>query len=151
MSAITSAHSFGLGAQFNFSAGKIFAPGAALVISPSDITHLAVNWYIDSGKDNIIGLTLDFCPLTLPIRTFKEGSFNFTLGIGLFANMLFADDDPDFNGGLRIPVGLNFMLGKNAFEIFTHIAPSFRVRVQPSLELTDPFFPFALGARFWFR
>ena len=146
----TRAHAFGVGAQFNFSAGKIFAPGASLLISPKDTTHIAVNWYIDFDKTSIIGLTLDLCPLTLPISKFGAGSFNFTLGVGLFTNLEFADER-EFNGGLRIPVGLNLLLGKNVFEIFTHAAPSFGVHFIPNLGLSKPFFPIAIGARLWFR
>lgn len=146
----TMAHAFGVGAQFNFSAGGIFAPGAALLISPSDMTHLAINWYIDSDKDSIIGLTLDLCPLALPLSTFSAGSVNLTLGVGLYANLMFSDDR-EFNGGLRIPVGVNLLLGKNIFEVFTHVAPSFGVHFLPGLGLSKPFFPIALGARLWFR
>ena len=150
LTAVTKVHSFGLGAQLNFSAGDLFAPGAALVISPSDMTHLAINWFLDFDQVNTIGLTLDFCPLALPITTFKAGSVNFTLGVGLFANVIFSDD-PDFNGGLRIPIGLNVLLGRNAFEIYTHVAPSFGVHFIPSMGLSKPFFPIALGIRIWFR
>ena len=146
----TMVHSFGLGAQLNFSAGGIFAPGAALVISPSDITHLAINWYLDFDDVTIIGLTLDACPLALPITTFKAGTLNFTLGIGLFANMTLTDD-PDFNGGLRVPIGFKILLGKDIIEIYTHVAPSSGVIFVPKLELQKPFFPIALGARFWIR
>ena len=146
----TQVHPFGLGVQVNFSAGDIFAPGAALLISPSNITHLAINWYLDLDKVNIVGLTLDLCPLSLTITSFKAGSLNFTLGLGLFANILFACD-PGFNGGLRIPVGFNIMLGQRVFEIFTHVAPSFGVRFLPSLGLSNPFFPIAVGVRLWFR
>ena len=144
------AHAFGFGAQFNFSAGDIFAPGAALLISPGDMTHLAINWYLDLDKVNIIGLTLDVVPLNLPLSTFKLGSFNFTLGVGLFANIVFADDRA-FNGGLRIPVGFNLLLGKRVLEIFTHVAPSFGLHFIPSLGLSKPFFPIAIGARLWIR
>ena len=142
--------SFGLGAQFNFSAGSLLAPGASLLISPGDMTHLAFNWYLGSGKVNTFGLTFDICPLTLPFSTFSAGSFNFTLGVGLYANMVFADDR-DFNGGLRIPVGVNLLLGKRVLEIFANIAPSFGLYFLPSLGLSKPFFPIALGARIWFR
>jgi len=149
--AVTTArvHAFGLGAQFNFSAGEIFAPGAALVISPSNITHVAVNWYLDFDNVNIIGLTLDVCPLALPLKTFSNGAFNFTLGVGLFANIEFTSD-PGFNGGLRVPVGFNLVLGR-AFEIYTHVAPSFGVHFLPSMGLSDPFFPIAIGVQLWFR
>ena len=150
MTAATRAHSFGLGAQLNFSAGGLFAPGASLLISPSDIAHLAINWYLDFDQVNTIGLALDFSPVALPLSTFKSGSLNLTLGVGLFANIEFADDR-GFNGGLRIPVGLNILMGRRTFEIFTHVAPSFGVHLLPSMGLSNPFFPIALGARLWFR
>ena len=147
---LTKAHSFGLGAQFNVNAGRVFAPGAALVISPSDIVHLALNWYFGSDETNTVGLTLDACPLTLPLASFRTGTFNFTLGVGLFANLILADD-PGFDGGLRFPVGFNILLGRRTFEIYTHVAPSFGLHLLPNMGLSDPFFPIAVGARLWFR
>jgi hypothetical protein len=149
IAAITRVYSFGVGIQGNFSAGGIFAPGAALVISPSDSTHLAVNWYFDFKNKNIIGLTLDAIPLVLPISKFKAGSFNFTFGGGLFANLDF--NDPGLNAGLRLPLGVNLMLGKDTFELYTHVAPSFGLHLLPKIELSKPFFPVALGLRLWFH
>jgi len=143
-------HGFGLGAQFNFSAGDVFAPGAALVISPSDMTHLAINWYLDFNQVNTIGFTLDVCPLNLPLISFDSGSFNFTLGGGFFANMAFASDT-GMNVGLRVPVGFSLLLGRRAFEIYTHVAPSFGANFLPNLGLSSPFFPVALGIQLWFR
>ncbi|MCL2834305.1 MAG: hypothetical protein FWD78_14125 [Treponema sp.] len=148
--AAANVHGFGLGAQLNFSAGNIFAPGAALVISPADQIHLAFNWYLDFKNVNTIGMTLDAQPLTLPLANFKAGSINFTLGVGIFANVMFLEK-PDVTGGLRVPFGLSLFLGKNVFEIYTHIAPSFGASLLPSLGLSNPFFPLALGARFWIR
>ncbi|MCL2479142.1 MAG: hypothetical protein FWF22_06555, partial [Treponema sp.] len=110
----------------------------------------AVNWYLDFDKVNTVGLTLDVQPLTLPLTTFRAGSLNFTLGVGLFTNMVFTSD-PGITGGLRIPVGLNLLLGKNVLEIYTHIAPSFGLTLLPDLGLSYPFFPLALGVRFWIR
>ena len=150
MAAGAKVHAFGIGAQANFSAGDIFAPGASLLLSPSDMVHLAFNWYLDFEKTNIAGLTLDVSPLTLPISKFNAGSFNFTLGVGLFANVVFAKD-PLFNGGLRIPVGVNLLLGPRVFELFTQVAPSFGLHFLPSVGLSNPFFPIAIGARLWFR
>ena len=147
---IAGVSAFGLGAQFNFNAGQIFAPGAALLISPGDITHIAFNWYLDFDKKNVVGFTADLAPLTLPISKFGIGSFNFTLGIGLFANVVLTND-PGVDGGLRIPFGLNILLVRDIFEIFAHIAPSFGVHFLPSLGLSRPFFPIAIGARFWIR
>jgi len=150
ISAGTKIHAFGLGAQVNFMAGKVFAPGASVVLSPTDYLHLAVNWYLDFENVNTVGLTFDAIPLTLPIAKFGAGSFNFTLGAGFFSNIEFKKK-PTVNGGLRIPVGFNLLLGKRIFEIYTHVAPSFGVRFLPNLGLTDPFFPIAIGARIWFR
>ena len=143
-------HGFGLGAQFNFRAGDVFAPGAALVISPSDMTNMAINWYLDFNQVNIIGFTLDVCPLNLPLAAFSAGTFNFTLGGGFFANVALTNE-LGFNGGLRVPVGFSLFLGKKVFEIYTHVAPSFGVDFLPSLGFSRPFFPVALGARIWFR
>ena len=143
-------HAFGVGAQLNFSAGDLLAPGASLLISPADYFHLAFNWYLDFDKVNTVGITADLSPLVLPITTFGAGSFNFTLGAGLFGNIVFKSD-PDFNWGLRIPAGFNVLLGRSAFEIFTYVAPSFKVRFLPKLGLYEPFFPIALGARLWIR
>ena len=149
--ATVNVHSLGLGAQFNLNAGKVFAPGAALLISPSNITHIAVNWYL-FGEEHTssIGLTLDLVPLVLPLSKFAAGSFNFTLGVGLFTNVVFYDET-EFNLGLRIPVGVNILLVKDVFEIFFHVAPSFGGDLLPALEFRDPFYPIALGGRIWFR
>ena len=146
----TRAHAFGLGAQFNFSAGDIFAPGFALAYSPSDNFHFAFNWYFGSGDTNIIGLTMDLCPLVFPLIKFGAGTFNLALGVGLYANVLFTDD-PSIDGGLglRVPIGLNVMLGRDIIEIFAHVAPSFGVHLLPTLEFSMPFYPIALGARLW--
>jgi len=147
---MTRVHGFGLGAQFNFSAGSIFAPGAALAISPSDMTHIAANWYLGGDNVNILGLTFDVRPLDLPIVNFGAGSFDFTLGVGVFGNVVFTDD-PGFNAGLRVPIGFSLFLAKKVFEIYTHVAPSWGVDFLPSLELSKPFFPIALGVKIWFR
>jgi len=150
VAAISRAYGFGIGAQLNFRAGSIFAPGAALLISPSDKTHLAANWYFGSDKNTIIGLTLDAVPLTFPFIKGDAATFNFNLGAGLFLNAILSDNF-GINCGLRIPVGFNLLLGKDVFEIFTHVAPSFGVDFLPSLGFSSPFFPIALGARIWFR
>ena len=151
MAAAAKTHAFGIGAQFNFCAGGIFAPGASLLISPGDRFHMAFNWYLDFDDENIIGITLDGIPLQLPLSSFRAGSLNFTLGIGAYINVVIKEEN-DYSGGLRIPVGFNLLLGqKNAFEIFTHVAPSFGVTMLPKMGLSTPFFPIALGARLWFR
>ena len=140
------AFSFGLGAQFNFKAGEVFAPGAALLVSPTRTTNLAVNWYLDSNKVTTLGITFDI----LAIPRSPRGGLNFTLGGGVYGNTIF-DDEIVVNGGVRLPVGLNVLLIRNVFEIFAHVAPSVGVSFIPSLEFTKPFFPVAVGARVWFN
>ena len=148
---ISGAHGFGIGAQFNYSAGSIFAPGVALLISPSDRTNIAVNWFINKDY-SIIGLAIDAIPLSLPLIKGDAVTFNFNLGIGLFTNALFSDiTEFSINGGLRVPIGVSLLLGSNVFEVFTHVAPSFGVNFLPSLGFGKPFYPIAVGARIWFR
>jgi len=147
---ITGVHAFGLGVQANFSAGEIFAPGASLLISPSKSTHMAINWYLDFENVNIIGFTLDAVPLNLPLVPFPSGSFNFNLGIGFFANVVFTCDT-GMNAGLRIPIGFSLFLGRRVLELFTHVAPSFGVNFLPSIGMSRPFYPVALGLRVWFK
>ncbi|MDR0456692.1 MAG: hypothetical protein LBH20_08440 [Treponema sp.] len=142
-------HSFGVGAQLNFSTGELFAPGLALTISPSSMTHLAINWFLDFDKVNTIGLTFDIVPLNLPVTSFGAGTFNFTLGAGLFTNVVLTGDI-GINAGLRVPIGFNVLLVHKTLEIYTHVAPSFGVHFLPDLSLSSkPSFPIALGARFW--
>ena len=146
---VSGAHGFGLGAQFNFSAGSIFAPGASLLISPSDKTNIAVNWYL-SEDASIIGFTLDAVPLSFPLTKGDAVSLRFNLGIGFYVNSTLSEKF-SINSGLRLPVGFSLLLGNEVFEIFTHVAPSCGVDFMPSLSLARPFYPIALGARIWFR
>jgi len=148
--ALTQAHGFGLGAQFNFSAGSIFAPGVSVVFSPSRSFHIAGNWYLGNAW-NIVGLTLDVAPLNFKFLNFGVGSLAFTLGIGAYANIGFAKGLKDINvtGGVRLPVGLSLSLFKDFLEIYAHVAPSLGVRFSPSIAFDKPFFPIAVGARVW--
>jgi hypothetical protein len=147
MAAAAQTHAIGFGAQFNFSTGEIFAPGFSVLLSPSDRTHIAANWYITSSE-SIIGLTLDICPLNLSLISTEVISFNFVLGAGIYGNFIIADDY-GINAGLRVPIGFSLFLLKRTFEIFTHVAPSFGVYFLPSLHFSWPYYPIALGARFW--
>jgi len=157
--AVSQAHSLGLGAQVNFYTGEeMFAPGISLLVSPSDILHVAANWYIDKGKDNIVGLTFDICPLRFKLLGSEDSLFmNLTIGIGIYTNLMFINDSNNkfdtliITGGLRAPVGVNLFFTKN-LEIFTYVAPSFGVDFTPSFDLSPkPFFPVAIGARLWFK
>jgi hypothetical protein len=143
---IASAHSLGVGGQLNFSAGDIFGPGAALLLSagsrPGSTTHFAVNWYLEKSV-NIIGLTMDYDFWTLGPRTLFA-----SLGAGIYANMMITKNDLGVIGGVRIPVGIHVTLGRR-LELFGQVAPSFGVEFKPEFGLSSPFFPMALGARFW--
>jgi hypothetical protein len=149
MTALTEGSAIGLGVQFNLHAGRVFRPGAALALSPSDTTHLAVNWYF--GETSSLGLTLDVRPLNLALARFGGGSLDFTLGGGVFTNLVFSKPDNGFDGGLRLPIGLSLWLGGRTLEFYTHVAPSFGLRIVPELGIADPFFPLALGVRLYFR
>ena len=147
----TNIHSLGFGAQFNIGAGDVFAPGAALVLSPSTNMHLAGNWFVDPINGSTVALTVDRTVFTFPLHTFDIEmieTFNLTVGGGIFAKVTFGDDAA-FNGGFRLPVGLNIFLLRNVLELYTHLAPSLGLRFIPNFGLSNPFFPIAIGARVW--
>ena len=156
---ITNAYALGIGVQGNFSAGDVFAPGLSLVVSPTSITHFALNWYIDFDKTNIIGLTFDAVPLNIQVMpspkfelmaSREDLSLYFNLGLGLFANISLVDKDFGYFGGVRIPVGFSFYLVK-LIEIYINVAPSFEVNLIPAMEFGDRFYPIAIGVRLWFK
>jgi len=155
--ALTQAHSFGLGAQFNYYAGDIVkgnfsAPaGFSVLFSPSRSFHISGNWLF--GDDaNMVGLTLDFAPVNLKIIDFNVGSFNFTLGIGAYVNVLITgkglNTDFYFSGGARLPVGFSLFLFNDFLEVFAQVAPSIGVDFNP-FGFDTLFFPIAVGARVW--
>jgi hypothetical protein len=144
---------FGIGAQLNGNASEVFVPGAALLISPGDTTHLALNWYFGE-RTNTLGLTADFWFLDPVLSSFGAGSINFFLGGGLYGNLLLVQDGgkSSFSGGVRLPLGLHLLLSRNVFEFFVQAAPSIGLRFYPDFGGADNFFcPIALGVRFWFR
>ena len=149
VAATAQVYAFGLGAQLNFSAGEVFAPGLSLVLSPSRITHLAFNWYIDFDSGSTVGLAYDLSPVRLQLMSCELMFFNFTLGIGLFSNLTL-EEKIIITSGLRIPVGFSLFFGRN-FEVYTHVAPSYGVNLVPSLKFSNPFYPIALGARLWIK
>ncbi|MCL2411530.1 MAG: DUF3996 domain-containing protein [Treponema sp.] len=137
-------HAVGIGAQINYSAGGINAPGFSALLSPSRDVHLAANWYLPFNDEaGIIGITADYAPISI------GAGLRFTLGIGVFTNLVF-DNNIGVTGGIRFPVGLSWQVRRN-LEIFAHIAPSFGVEFLPSLDFSKLFYPSAIGARFWLR
>jgi len=150
MMALTQVHGFGIGAQFNYAMGPngLSAPGAALAFSPWRGFNIAGNWLLDNSV-SIVGLTIDLRPLQVQLINFGLGSFNFTLDVGAYTNIKFANTTV-VTGGLRVPVGLSLSLLGDFLEVYTHIAPSIGVQFSPSFDFADQwFFPVALGARVW--
>jgi len=163
LASIAQIHAFGVGAQANFYIRDTNLPGFSVLISPGDKFHIAANWYRDSDKKNNIGLTADFVPLNLQLVPFRQKDsplgLVFNLGVGIFANIVLKDknieeDKTGFKGGIRAPVGFSFFFAKRKVEIFSHVAPSYGVRVVPGDTKPIKFhtftLPIALGARVWF-
>ena len=153
--AATRVHSLGFGVQFNLIADDVFASKVAFTLSPTRMIHLAANWYVNENKGTtMVAISADRTLLTIPIYKFNppmENAFNFNVGAGLFVNATFGGDDFVFNGGLRLPLGINFLMLKNVFEIYTHVAPSLGFLFVPKFGLANPFYPVAIGAKFWVR
>lgn len=148
--AATGAFAFGIGLQFNGNANDLSNElGPAVTFKVDSIPLIwAVSWYI--GDDTAIGLTGDYWIVNNKITNLGKAPLNWFIGVGFFANFLFADEF-EFSGGLRVPVGLNMFLADGFFEPFIQIAPSFGLTFVPSLGTTSPFFPIAAGFRMWFK
>lgn len=141
---------FGIGLQADGNAGSNFTPGVSVTVKFDSIPFvLAANWYLGDNVQNI-GLTGDYWLLNKPITRVGDGSLNWFLGLGLFANMRF-ENNFNLAAGLRVPFGLNMLLADNVFEPYVQIAPSFSVNVVPSLSVGNVFFPLSAGFRIWFR
>lgn len=102
------------------------------------------------GKvENFIGLTADWLLYKQPI--YEPFNLNFYLGPGFYTSILFADKG-QFDAGLRIPVGVNWVPLK-FFETFVELTPAFGVAISPNSD--QQFHPSwllqsAIGARVWF-
>jgi len=146
-------YAFGIGLQFNANADTVFVGGPALTIKfdPTPLTF-ALNWNILEHVQ-IFGLTGDYWIHNGTIVYIGSVPLKWFIGLGAFANMVFYENnDFQMNSGLRIPIGLNSLIGGNGiFEPFVQIAPSFGVRFIPSLATEKVFFPMSLGFRVWFR
>lgn len=151
----TGAFAFGLGLQLNANAGNVFASGPAITFKTDSVPLIfAVNYNL--GKDvQIVGATGDYWLMNDKITSIGSSALNWFWGVGFFANATFqqhADDDFIFAGGVRVPVGLNMFLGKGGvFEPFVQVAPSFGIKLIPSIGADSPFFPVSLGFRVWFK
>ena len=153
--------------------GSSFAPGFSLLVSPSSKFHIAGNWYIDVSdpdyRANIIGLTLDYRfwnPRLIPrprmelVASKKPVRFHLNTAVGAYFDFRIPNSEsPEAElysakilGGIRVPIGFSLYLF-DRLEIFTNVAPSFGItfnRVEGENIFSSPFFPVAIGARFWF-
>lgn len=147
------AFAFGIGLQLNGNADDSFENrGVALTFKVDSIPLIfAVNWgFYDEVQ--WIGVTADYWFLNNRITSIGRNPLNWFIGIGLFGNVtVIEDDDTQIAFGVRVPVGLNMFIGNGFFEPFVQIAPSFGVRVVPSLGMENLFFPISLGFRCWFK
>ena len=146
---------------------RTYATGLSVLLSPSRIFHIAGNYLVEPATNSIettnttVSLTLDFAPISYNIARSqmtllsnpKAWSFNFTAGVGPFLNIWF-DQFLNFekevlvSGGIRVPVGVNFLFAQY-FEAFAHVAPSWGIDFGERIAFGKPFFPIALGGRFW--
>jgi len=150
---------------------RTFATGFSVLFSPSRVFHIAGNYLIEPAVNNYetnnttVSLTLDFAPISWNIARSqmtllsnpKAWSFNFTAGIGPFFNFWFEeflnfndDKSRSVSGGIRVPVGVNFLFAQY-FEAFVHVAPSWGFTFTEGVKPGAPFFPVALGGRFWLK
>lgn len=146
-----SVFAFGIGLQFDGNISSEFDPGLALTFKFESVPLLfSANWMFTSPRSEI-GLTGDVWFVNPEITSFSAGSLNFFIGTGFFTRIIFGnDEDFGFNAGLRIPVGVNLYLLDRFVEIFAQVAPSFGLKLLPSLDFDTPFFPVSAGARLWF-
>jgi len=142
---------FGVGLQFNGNAGTTFDPGVSLTFKLDQVPLVfAASWNIGESVQTI-GLTGDYWLFNKPITNVGSvGKLNWFLGLGFFANMIFAND---FNmaAGIRIPFGLNMFIADGVFEPYIQVAPSFGIKVIPSLGADKLFWPVSAGFRIWFK
>lgn len=142
---------FGIGLQADGNAGGSgFTPGVSLTLKTDKIPLVfALNWNIQDSVQTF-GLTGDYWLLNKSITRVGDGSLNWFFGLGFFTNMTFANNF-NMNAGIRVPVGLNMFIIDNVLEPYIQIAPSFGVRVVPSLGVGNVFFPISAGFRVWFK
>ncbi len=151
MASGASLFAFGIGLQFDGIITKDFDPGLAVTFKFESVPLIfAANWMFTSPRSEI-GLTGDVWFVNPEITSFSAGSLNFFVGAGFFTKVMFGnDEDFGFNAGLRIPVGVNLYLAGRFVEIFAQVAPSFGLKILPTLDFDTPFFPVSAGARLWF-
>ncbi len=151
VAAASGVFAFGIGLQYNGNAGDEYYSGVAVTFKVDSIPLIfAVNWsFVEDSTQ--FGITGDYWILNDKITNVgSSASLNWFIGVGFFADFAFPDDEFVFQGGVRVPVGLNMFVGK-VFEPFLMVAPSFGVQLVPQLDMADIFFPISAGFRFWFK
>ncbi len=143
------AFAFGIGLQLNGNVENSGAFGPAITFKLDSVPLVfALSYSI--GDDTIIGLTGDYWAINKKLVNVGRTPLNWFFGVGFFATAVFADEF-QFNGGVRVPVGLNMFVVDGFIEPFIMVAPSFGLQMVPSIATTDVTFPIAAGFRLWFK
>lgn len=141
---------FGIGLQADGNVGSSYSTGMTLTVKFDTVPLVfGFNWYLGESVQNV-GVTGDYWLFNKSIVPVGDGSLNWFLGLGFFANMRFQNDF-NLDAGIRIPFGLNMFIADKVFEPYIQIAPSFPVNVVPSLSMGKVYFPISAGFRIWFR
>jgi hypothetical protein len=143
---VSGVYALGLGAQFTETYSAGLRPGLSLLISTSESTHFAVSYDFSDGTR--LGVTADYWVLSPTLTRLGPGNLDLFIGIGAYANIKLLFDD--FNGGFRVPIGLDYKLSR--FDVFFQLAPTFGFQFAPKFALggNSGFAGSAsLGARFW--
>ena len=179
IAAVANVHAFGLGAQYNFNPSACFGEdtsithGFSVLLSPVEQLHIAASYYIPQPGFrtwNGISATFDYSPKFLSFRLFPSARgklidtatwwCSFSVGIGAYFNMWLEKPEDKigisrFSGGLRLPIGFNFLLVSGRFDVFAHCAPSVglsfydREKRAADVKMGEWSFPVEVGGRVW--
>ncbi len=118
-------------------------PNAVLVIRP-------VPWELKAGYDFTEGEEYVFASLDYRFVNSQPivDNFHFTLGFGAYTRILVPEgDSPSFEGGFRLPIGVQYLVFNNFLEFFFQISPG--LDFYPKLAISDK--PVQLWAGFTLR
>ena len=118
-------------------------PNAVLVIRP-------VPWELKAGYDFTEGNEYIFASLDYRFVNSQPivDNFHFSLGFGAYTRILVPNgESAAFEGGFRLPVGVQYLIFADFLEFFFQISPG--LDFYPKLALSDT--PVQLWAGFTFR
>ncbi|MBQ5780795.1 MAG: hypothetical protein IIW10_02455 [Spirochaetaceae bacterium] len=149
----SSLFAWGIGIQGGGAPGANFGGGGAITFKTD---NLPVVWAVDLGFGSqwfSAGVTADWWILNKPI----VGIWNWYFGVGAYVGVnIWNNDYFGINVGGRIPIGMNWMLFNNKFEIYLQAAAQLGASIGISAGYGDHFdifhwsVPINLGIRFWF-